>query len=222
MVVLVSIGAVVLMLGILLFIWYGPHSVVHHVGSLLGWAILLIVFCAVGVDLFMLRRTFERMKCDLAFVLNQDELIRKKPGFPDARIPLQKVRSLREQSGCLVVAGGDPLKRIAVPEKVENFELLKAELLKYTPLYSPPRRSSNGWVTSSLFIISGMLLIWSGNVTITRTAAAVLVVLLGWESFKLHRLFRRSTKRFLFWLMMGSVWLSIGFLIYIRVLEGSL
>ena len=222
MVALVSIGAVVLALGILFFIGYGPHSVVHQVGPLLVWSILLIVFCAVGLDLFILRRTFDRVKYDLRFVLNQDELIRERPGFPDVRISLQKIRSLHEQSGCLVVTGGDPLKRIAVPQDVENFELLKAELLNCAPLSSPPRHSSLGWVTSSLFIISGMLLIWPGNVTIIRTAATVFVGLLGWESFKLHRLLQRGPKRWVFWLLMACVWLSTGFLIYIRVFGGRL
>lgn len=219
-VALVSIGAVVLTLGILFFIGYGPHSVLHQVGPLLVWSIVVIVFCAVGVDLFMLRRTFDRVKSDLTFVLYQDELIRKRPGFPDVQVSLPEIKSLHEQSGCLVVTGGDPPRRIAVPQKVENFELLKAELLKNAPHSSPPRRSGLGWITSSLFVICGLLLIWSGNVTTIQTAAAVFVVLLGWESLKLHRLLRHSPKRMVFWSLMGLVWLSIGFLIYIRVFGG--
>lgn len=218
----VSIAALVLSFSILIFIGYAPHSVVHRFGQPLVGVLVLIILCTLGTYIVMLRRKVERLRHDLTFVLGQDELVRKMPRHPDVRIPLPKVKTLHEQAGCLVVEGSDPPRRIAVPRKVENFELLKAELLKYAPLSPPPLSYRLGWATSCLYILSGVLLTWSGNVTIIRTAAAVFVILSGWESFKLHHLLRRSPKRFALWLAMGSFWLSIGFLIYIRVFGGNL
>lgn len=218
----VSIPALVLSFIILFFIGYAPHSVVHRVGPPLVGVLVLVVLSTLGTYIVMLRRKFERLRRDLTFVLEQDELVRKMPGRPDVRIPLLQIKSLYEPSGCLMVEGSDPPRRIAVPSKVENFEQLKAELLKYAPLSPPPLSYRFGRTTSFLYIVSGVLLAWSGNGTIIRTAAAVFVVLSGWESFKLHRLFQRRAKRLAFWLILGSFWLSIGFLIYITVFGGSL
>lgn len=222
MVGLASIGTILLAFATLLLVGYGPHSVVRRAFPILSSGIVLLVLSALVTVLVAMRRSSQRVRHELTFVLNENELIRKRPGHPDVRLPLSQIKSLYNQSGCLVVAGGDPPLRVAVPKEVENFELLKAELMKYASPVSPPRRSSHGWVTSSLFIIFGLLLIWSGNVVTIRAAAGVFVVLLGWESFKLRLLLRNSPKRFLFWLMMGSVWLSTGFLIYLRVFGGRL
>ena len=218
---LVSSGAVILSLGILFFVAYGPHSVVHQVGPLLVWVIVLSVLCALGVDFVTLRRTFERVKCDLTLVLNQDELICKRSGFPDVRISLPEIKSLYERSGCIVVTGGDPQRKIPVPKNVENFGLLQAELVKYARLTPAPRRFSLGWIVLLLTIICWSLLAWSSDINTTRAAGAAVLVLLGWESFHLYRRMYRTPARIALWILLGSAWLSAGFLIYIRVFGGT-
>jgi hypothetical protein len=220
MVWLVSIGTVLLAFGILFFIGYGPHSVVHRVGPLLTWVLVLLILCAVGTNFVALRRSFERVKYDLTFVLSQSELIRKRPACPDVRISLPQIKSLYEQSGCLVVAGGDPPRTIAVPKDVENFTLLQAELMKYASLAPPPRRSSLGWITLFLTLICWWLLIWSGNINTTRAAGGGVLVLLGWWSFELRQRLLHSPKRIALWILVGSSWLLAGFLIYIRAFGG--
>jgi hypothetical protein len=220
MVWLVSIAGVVLSLGILFFIAYGPYSVVHRVGPLLVYLIALIVLCALGTDFVALRRTFERVKCDLTFVLSQDELVRKSPGFPDVRISLPQIKSLFEQPGYLVVGGGDPPRKIVIPKNVENFKSLRAELTNYASLAPAPRQFSLGWITLLLSIISWSLLVWSRDINTTRAAGLGVLVLLGWESFRQRQPMLHSSKRVALWLLFGSAWLSAGFLIYVRVFRG--
>jgi len=223
MVGLVSVGGLLLVFGILFFIGYGPHSVVDRVGPWLVWALVLIVVCGVATSFVGLRRSFQRVRHDLTFVLNQSELIRKRPGYPDVRIPLPQIKSLNEQPGCLVVTGGDPPRRIAVPKQVKNFELLQAELLKYASWASPPRRRSPlGWITPLLTIICWSLLLFSGNVNISRIAGGGVLVLLGEWSFKLRHQLLHSPKRVAFWILVGSAWLLAGFAIYFRLIGGWL
>lgn len=221
MVALVSGGGLLLLFGILFFIAYGPHSIVDRVGPWLVWALVLIVVCAVATSFVGLRRSFQRVRHDLTFVLNQGELIRKRPGYPDVQIPLPQIKSLYEQSGCLVVTGGDPPRRIAVPEQVENFALLQAELLKHASWTSPPRRRSRlGWITPVLTIICWSLLLFSGNITTTWIAGGGVLVLLSEWSFKLRHRLLHSPERVALWIMVGWSWLLAGFAIYFRLFGG--
>ena len=163
----VSMAGIVLAFGILFLLATDPHSVVHRFGPLLVWALVLIVVYIVATFFVVLRRELERSRQDLTFVLSEGELIRKRPRSPDVRIPLPQILFLYEQWGCLVVAGGDPPLRLEVPKKVENFKLLKAELLKYAPRSSVPwsYRLKLRCADLPLYIIWGVLVIWSGNVT---------------------------------------------------------
>lgn len=217
---LVSIGAVLLVLGILFFIGYGPRPVVHRVGPLLVWVLVLIVVFDIATVFLVVRRTLERVRHDLTFALSENELIRKRPGYPDVRISLSQIKSLYEQSGCLVVAGGDPQRKIAVPKSVENFGLLQAELMKYTSLAPPPRRISLEWITLLLIIVCWVLLLFSGNINITRVAGGGVLVLLGEWSFELRHRLLHSPKRIALWILVGSSWLFAGGVIYLRVFGG--
>lgn len=218
----VSLAALAVSFSILFLIANTPGSLLHRLGPPLVWALVLIVLGALGMYVVVMRRKFERLKQSISFVLEQEELVRRIPARPDVRIPLPQIKSLHEKSGCLVVTGGDPVRTIAVPRKVENFDLLRTELLKHAPLSSPPWSYRLRWITLSLFAISALLLIWSENPTTIRSAAAVFVVFMGWESFKLHRLLRHNPKPWVFWLMIASIWLSTGYLIYVRIFGGSL
>ena len=109
----VLMAALALAFGILLFMGYGRRPVVHRFGPLLVWALILAAVCIATIPFVMVGR----LRQDLTFVLDEGELIRKKPGFPDVRIPLPQIQFLYEQSGCLVVAGGDPPLRVTVPPK---------------------------------------------------------------------------------------------------------
>jgi len=218
---LVSISAVVISLGILVFIRYGPFSVIHRVGPLLVWLLILVILCALGVDFVMLRRTFERMALDLTFLLTEEDLIRRRPGYADVRIALSQIKSLHEQSGCLVVTGSDPARRIAVPKNVGNFELLQAKLLKHGALIAAPRRSLRGWATLPVSIAVWSLLLWSTNLAIVRAAGALALLLLVWSSHYLYRSLHRGTKRFPLWIFLGASRAATVFVIYIRIFKGS-
>ncbi len=217
----VSISAVVISLGILVFIRYGPFSVIHRIGLFLVWLLITVILCALGVDFVMLRRTFERINLDLTFLLTQEDLIRRRPGYSDVSIALSQIKSLHEQSGCLVVTGGDPARRIAVPKNVGNFELLQAELLKHGALIAAPTRSLRGWATLPVSIVVWSLLLWSTNLAVVRAAGVLALLLLGWSSLYLYLSLRRGTKRFPLWIFLGASWAATVFVIYIRIFRGS-
>ncbi len=221
---LVSAAALALSFGILFFIGYAPGSLVHRLGPPLVWVLVLVILCTLATYILMLRRKWERVRHDLSYALDKDELTCKMPGRPDVQIALQQIQSLYEQSGYLVVTGGDPARRIAVPRKVEDFELLRTELLRYAPLSSPPwsYRLKVGWVTLLLYIICWVLLLWSGDAHTIRLAAVGVVVLLGWDSFILHQRMPRGRARITLWVALGSSWLLTAGVIYIRAFGGRL
>ena len=159
----VLIATFVLAFGMLFFIGYGQRSVVHRFGPLLVWPLILDVVCIAATFFVVLRRESERAKHDLTFVLSEGELIRKRPKSPDVRIPLTQIQFLYEKLGCLVVAGGNPPLRLEIPKKIENYQLLKAELQKYAPGSSPSwsSRLKLQWADLPLHIIWGVLVIWS-------------------------------------------------------------
>lgn len=222
MVGLVTIGAILIVIGILLFIGYGPHSVVDRIFPILRWAIVLLILCALAIDFMAMRRTSQRVIGELTFLLNENELIRKRPGHPDVRLSLSQIKSLYEQPGFLVVAGGDPPRRIIVPKETENFELLQAELLKYASCAPPSalRRIRFGWITSLLAITCWWLLLFSRNIITTWVAGGVALVLLGEWSFEMRHRLLRGPNRIMFSIMLGLAWLSAGLLIYIRIFSG--
>ena len=217
---LASISAVAISLGILVFIRYGPFSVIHRIGPLLVWLLISVILGALGVDFVMLRRTFERMKLDLTFLLTEEDLIRRRPGYSDVSIALSQIKSLHEQSGCLVVTGGEPARRIAVPKNVENFELLQAKLLKHGALIAAPRRSLLGWAAFPISIVVWSLLLWSTNLAVVRVAGVLALLLLVRSSHYFYSSLRRGTKRFPLWLFLGASWAATVFVIYIRIFKG--
>ncbi|TAM81494.1 MAG: hypothetical protein EPN47_12110 [Acidobacteria bacterium] len=220
MVGLVSIGTVLLAFGILLFIGYGPHSAVHQTFPILKWAIVLLILFALATDFVAMQRISQRVRHDLTFLLNENELIRKRPWFPDVRIPLQQIISAYEQSGCLVVAGGNPRRRIAVPKNVENFDLLLDELMKYATPVRPAGRIRLGWITSLLAVVCWWLLLFSANLIIVWVAGGVALALLGEWSFEIRHRLIEGPSRAMSWIMLGLAWLSAGFAIYVRVFAG--
>jgi hypothetical protein len=60
-------------------------------------------------------------------------------GHPDIEIAFSEIETLREELRWLVITTAEPRRKIAVPNDVNGYELLRAELVKHHPTSARPR-----------------------------------------------------------------------------------
>lgn len=125
-------GAVLLLVAITLFALIGARSVSAGVNTALALSAAAIVMGTVGgAYLLSWRNGAERAKRNAVFLLTEKELIVQRIGWPDARIGMSEIKALHEQAGRLVVESVEPGRFITVPDDVEGYGNLRAELAKY-------------------------------------------------------------------------------------------
>jgi hypothetical protein len=184
---------------------------------------LLFVFTilgtVIGASVLACREALRLAERQMVFVLNGDEIIRKRQGYPDVRITFSEVEILKEELGRLVIKTREPQKTIAIPSNVRGYEVIRAEIAKHHPLSSPakiPLRSF-GLLTGS--ILSWVAVMWFRDMSIVIVAAAIGLLTLAFGSHRLWTLARRYTPRWLLWGSIGSAWLIAIMLIYLRVVR---
>ena len=161
---LVSWGMVLVLSAITVFAVYGARSASRELTTALTWlAVLVLVGAIVGARSLAFRLGMERVEREMVFVLTDNELVRKRSGWPDVRIGLSKMSSLYERHGWLVVERASPHTRIAIPATVDGFVLLREELAKYRPVTGPSRRWAlsptrfhhHGWLKDLISLSGG-------------------------------------------------------------------
>lgn len=201
---------------------YGALSSRPRVSTAFTWAAVLIVACAiVGAYLLALRLGVERVERGLAFLLTEEGLVRKRPGWPDVQIGFAEIKALYQRRGWLVVESGEPRRTVAIPERVEQFESLRTELAKHSPMVAAPRRSPVRLVPLVASFFCWALVLWSRDVGVVMAAGAVALILLGWEFSRLFRSLRRSPKTVALYVLIGLSWAAAALLVYLRVIRVS-
>jgi hypothetical protein len=179
--------------------------------------VVLMTGAIVGGPFFAARLGLERLERDLVFELTDTEMIRRRRGFPDIRIGLSEIDGLHERSGWLVVESSKPRRMMAIPEALEGFDVLRAELLKHCSIVAKRQRSL---LDAALLLVSLFcwgILLWSRSTVAGLLAAISALVLLGWESLRLHRLLRHGSQRSVLWFLIGSTWAVAALVIYLRI-----
>jgi hypothetical protein len=213
-------GAVLALSGITLFAVLVDPSETSAVKTGLAWISGLIVAgVVVSAYLLAFRNASQSVQRKLLFELTNKELVCRKSGSPDVRIELGEIQALYEGRGWLVVESAAPRKRIAVPDGVEGFGALRAELTKYGSVSAMPRRSIFAFSSLLASLICWTFVLWSKNHTAVKLAAAVVTALLTWESLRLVRKIKGRPKRYFVWSMIAIAWITSLVLIYINVLR---
>jgi len=201
---------------------YGALSSHPRVSTAFTWFAVLIAACAiVGAYMLALRLGAERVERGLAFLLTEEGLVRKRPGWPDVEIGFAEIKSLYQRPGWLVVESGEPRRTVAIPERVEQFASLRTELAKHSPIVAAPRRSPVRFVSLVASFFCWGLVLWSKDVGVVVAAGAVALILLGWEFFRLFGQLRRSPKRVALSVLIGLSWAAAALLVYLRVTRAS-
>ena len=198
---------------------YGALSSHPRVSAAFTWFAVLIVACAiVGAYLFALRLGLERVERGLAFLLTEEGLVRKRPGWPDLQIGFAEIKALYQRPGWLVVEGGEPRRTVAIPDRVEQFESLRKELAKHSPIVAAPRRSPVRFAPLVVSLFCWGLVLWSRDVGVVMIAGVAALILLGWEFFRLFGQLRRSPKRVALYFLIGLSWAAAASLVYLRII----
>lgn len=214
-------SAALALAGITLFSVYGVHAAGRQLNTALIWcAVLLLVGTIMGANFCAIRMGLDKVERELVFVLTDKELVRQRSGWPDVRIGLSEIESLRERRGWLVVERADPARRIAIPKEVEGFALLRAQLAKHRPVVKASQVFPLGLFSSVGSLVCWAVVLLSKDVDVAMTAGVTGVALLGWESFRLYRQLGNSPKRIFLLIFMGFSWAAALFIFHLRVSRG--
>jgi hypothetical protein len=219
---LITWGVVLVMSGITLFAVYDARSASPQLVRALGWlAVVIVVAAIVGAQFLAARLGLERFAHDLAFILTDKEVVRRRQGWPEVRIGLAEIKALYQRPGWLVVESNEPRRTMAIPERVEGFESLRAELTKHRPITAAPQRSPWGFVALIGSLLCWGLVLLSRDAAVVMGAGAVALALLAWESFRLFGQLRHSPKRLALSLLIGLGWIAAALLLYLRIIRAS-
>jgi len=70
----------------------------------------------------------------MVFVLGNQELIRRREGWPEEKIAYSEIKTAYDWLDTLIIKSIDPLRIIAVPREVRGFEVIRVELAKHYPI----------------------------------------------------------------------------------------
>lgn len=217
---LITWGTVLIMSGITLFAVYGSRSASPQLVRALGWvAVVIVALAIVGAYFLAARLGLKRFERDLVFGLTDKEVIRRTQGWPEVRIGLTEIKALYQRSGWLVVEGNEPGRTMAIPERVEGFESLRAELTKHCSIRAAPQRSPRRFIALVGSVISWGLVLLSTHTSVVMGAGAVALALLAWESFRLFAQLRHGPQRVALSLLIGLSWVAAALLVYIRIIR---
>lgn len=215
---------IVMLLGLALAAYTALTPDLEFRKPLFYFSVVIMIGDLVIFPYYGLRSGFRRVKYGLEFVLSDEDLTRKRVGWPDIRIELSEIKALYERPSWLIVRSNDPKRRIGIPREVEGYDELRTALAKHAPFSGPVKRRPTasfltGWVLTLISVLSWWLVSWSKNATVIRISGTVALLWLTWSSLYLDRLFRDSAKRPLLWLFLGIGWMVGLFLIGIRILR---
>jgi len=101
--------------------------------------VLMIVGPAVIAIVLAPREGQRRVERKMVFALDDTRIVRRMQGHPDIEIAFSEIETLREELRWLVITTAEPRRKIAVPNDVNGYELLRAELVKHHPTSARPR-----------------------------------------------------------------------------------
>ncbi len=225
---LVSWGVVLLLfaMAVLIFIlgFQGRLSVgskLHWLGRLLAPASLGTV---IGASVLAIREAMRRAERKIVFVLDDNGIIRKRKGFPDVRIAFSDVDTLREELRWLVVRSTRRCAKIAIPNNVKGYELIRAELTRHhalappvnLPLKSAALKSAAPVIVS---VLSWVAVFWFSDVGLVVLAAVIAMTPLALWSRRWWILARRGPGRLFSLSCIGFSWFSAILLLYFRAVR---
>jgi hypothetical protein len=206
---------------IALFVHYGDRTPSYLAPTTVAWLSASLVVAAIGAAYFAAYQNgLQKLKRETAFALTDQDLVRKRSGWPDTRIGLSEIKTLYERNGWLVVESSEPRRRIAISDEVEGFATLRAELAKHRSISDPAKASPQsllGLVLPLASILCWSLVLMSHDVAVIKLAGASGLILLGWSSYHVGRKLSQYPKTFFVWTFLTITWAAALWFVYLQI-----
>ena len=212
-----SWGTILLLLGttVLLFL-LGISGVLSAYQSLRLLFVFTLLGTVIGSCVLACLEALHYAKRQMVFVLESNEVIRQRRGYPELRISFSEIDTLSEELGWLIIKSAAPERRIVIPDSVNGYGVIRAELAKHHPLSAHVSFPLKGAVVLLVSVLSWGAVFWFSDVRTVSAAGIVAVVTLANGSYRLWVLLHRSSRRLL-WMSLGAAWLAALMLIYLRM-----
>ena len=181
-------------------------------------AIVAALGACVGVYVLAYREAMRFAGRQMIFILKNDEIIRKRKGFPDSKIAFADVDSLREEMGWLVIRSRDQQEKIIIPNDLNGYQVIRSELLKHISLSPPAEFNWRGPFVALLSILSWAAVLWLHETWVAILAGLVALMTLVLASNRLWHILHER-KRVLLWCTLAVVWSTAILIIYIRAIQ---
>lgn len=209
---LLSAGAVLLfVLGV-----NGVPSADPRLGSLFVFAVLSAV---IGACVLSCVETLNYAEREMVFVLDDEGIVRKRKGFPDVKIIFQEVDALAEQRRWLVIRSSQPRRKIAIPNCVSGYDVIRTELAKHHPFAAPAKFPLRNVVLVTVSVLSWIAVLCFANARIVISAGAIALLTLAEASKRLWALAHTGMNRVLVRVCLGFVWFSAIIVLYLRIVR---
>lgn len=188
--------------------------------SNLRWLFVFTFFGAViGACILGCLEALHYAKRQMVFVLDDNEIIRKRQGYPDVKIAFSEIETLSEELRWLIINSTEPRRKIAVPNNVRGYEVIRAELAKHhdlLPLAKFPLKSA---ALPPVAILCWAAVLWLRDPRVVVPAGAIGLTLLVFGSYQLWILLRRGRKRSFALVCLGFAWIAAALIIYARAVR---
>ena len=153
----------------------------------------------------------------MIFVLEDNQIVRKRHGFPEVRIPFSEMDTLSEGLGWLIIRSAEPKRKIAIPDSVSGYEVIRNELTAIHPLSTAAAFPLRDTVLLLVAFLGWAAVLGLRNKWGLLAGGSVAIVTLAFGSCRLWTLLHRSSKRLLLWASLGFIWLVALLFIYLRL-----
>jgi hypothetical protein len=178
--------------------------------------VLTVVGAVLVASILACREALHFAFRQMSFVLDNNEIVRKRKGYPEVKIAFSELESLREELGCLIVESNEPRKKIAIPYSVSGYEAIRTELSKYCQLSARVELSLKGAALLAMILSSWTAFSRSTDERVVIPAGAIALITLAFGSRRVWTLLRTGSQRSLFWIPFAFAWLVAFLLIYLR------
>jgi hypothetical protein len=216
-------GAVIVLLGILLFSMDEPAGLSPSAGHVMGWLAGAIVLGAVvGATVLAGKEGTWRLLRKLRFEISDGRIIRFDEASSSIEIPLEQIEYLHEYGGWLLVGGGTPRRQITIPKKINGFDLLKRELAQHCTLtLVKVKVHPLLFLPLVLMIVAYFFLFTSHARAVVIAAGVAALALQGVGTYSLRLIWREKTMPKLVMFTFVLTWLILAWLVYQRVMANN-
>ena len=215
-----SWGAVaVLFLAAIAIFFLGVSGRIAHDSNLKWLFVFAGVGAPIGVNIIAFREGLRRAEREMVFILDDAGIVRRRDGYPDIKISFSEFAYVGDELRWLVIESVEPRRKIAIPNEVAGFEVIRDEIIKHHPLDRRKEYRSKSIVLPITAALSwaAVLLFHDVRLIVVAGAIALITLLVGCRRF--WSVMHEGPKRVLMWVGIGCTWITAILLICIRIVR---